>query len=187
MKIPNIITIARILLAPVFVYCFTIDAAWGKPAVLAVAIAFEVTDLADGIVARRFGQVSDLGKFLDPAADSISRFTVFLCFAWGGYASVWTVAILFWRDSLVAMLRIVGASHNVIISARLSGKIKAWVQGTAAISILCWIVWPGIFGLGEENVVGVAHIIMWITAAYTFFSLCDYYWGNRKIIAGLDR
>ncbi|MEN8149276.1 MAG: CDP-diacylglycerol--glycerol-3-phosphate 3-phosphatidyltransferase [Planctomycetota bacterium] len=187
MKIPNIITIVRILLAPVFVLCFSVDAAWGKPAALGIAIAFEVTDLADGIIARRFGMVSDLGKFLDPAADSISRFTIFLCFAWGGYASVWAVAILFWRDSLVAMLRIMGATNDVIISARWSGKIKAWVQGTAAISILCWIVWPGIFGVGEENVPTVAHILMWITAGYTLYSLFDYFWGNRKVLAALDR
>lgn len=187
MKIPNIITIVRILLAPVFVLCFTVDAAWGKPAALGIAIAFEVTDLADGIIARRFGQVSDLGKFLDPAADSISRFTIFLCFVWGGYASVWTVAIIFWRDSLVAMLRIMGATRDVIISARMSGKIKAWVQGTAAISILCWIVWPGIFGVGEENVPGLARTLMWITAGYTAFSLFDYFLGNRKVLASLDR
>ena len=178
MKIPNIITIFRILLAPVFVLCFTVDAAWGKPAALAIAITFEVTDLADGIIARSFGQVSDLGKFLDPAADSISRFTVFLCFLWGGYASVWVVAILFWRDSLVAMLRIMGATKDVIISARWSGKIKAWVQGTAIISSLCWIVWPDIFGVGVEHVPTVTHTLMWITAAYTAYSLFDYFWGR---------
>jgi len=187
MKIPNIITIFRILLAPAFVLCFTVDAAWGKPVALGIAIAFEVTDLADGFIARRFGQVSDLGKFLDPAADSISRFTVFLCFLSGGYASVWVVAILFWRDSLVAMLRIMGATKNVIISARWSGKVKAFVQGTAIISSLCWMVWPDIFGVGEENVKSLTRTLMWITAGYTAYSLFDYFWGNRKMIAQLDR
>jgi CDP-diacylglycerol--glycerol-3-phosphate 3-phosphatidyltransferase len=187
LKIPNIITIVRILLAPLFVLCFTVEASWGKPAALAIAIAFEVTDLADGIIARRFGQVSDLGKFLDPAADSISRFTCFVCFLSGGYASIWVVMILFWRDSLVAMLRIMGATKDVIISARWSGKIKAWVQGTAIISSLCWIVWPDIFGVGEENVKTVTHVLTWITGVYTAYSLFDYFWGNRKILAQLDR
>jgi len=186
-KIPNLITIFRILLAPVFVLCFTVDAAWGKPAAVAIAILFEVTDLADGIIARRFGQVSDLGKFLDPAADSIARFTVFLCFLQGGYASIWVVVIIFWRDSLVATLRIVGASRNVIISARWSGKVKAWVQGTAIISICWWIAWPGALGLGAENVKTVSHLLMWITAVYTAYSLFDYYWGNRKILADLEK
>ena len=187
MKIPNIITIVRILLAPVFVLCFTVDAAWGMPAALGIAITFEVTDLADGIIARRFGQVSDLGKFLDPAADSISRFTAFLCLLSGGYASIWVIVILFWRDSLVAMLRIMGATRSVIISARRSGKIKASVQGTAIIASLSWIVWPDALGVGIENVKTVTHTLMWITAIYTFYSLIDYFWGNRKILGELDR
>jgi CDP-diacylglycerol--glycerol-3-phosphate 3-phosphatidyltransferase len=174
-------------MTPLFVLCFTVDAGWGKPAALAIAIAFEVTDLVDGMLARSLGQVTDLGKFLDPAADSISRFTVFLCFLWGGYASIWAVVIFFWRDSLVAMLRIMGATRSVIISARWSGKVKAWVQAIAIISILSWIVWPGLFGVGEENVRGLARTIMAIAAAYTAFSLFDYFYGNRKILSELER
>lgn len=187
MKIPNIITLARIGLAPVFVWCFLTDASWGKPAALGVAIAFEVTDFFDGMIARWFNQVSDLGKFIDPAADSISRFTVFLCFLGGGYASVWAVAVFFWRDTLVATLRIMGATKNVIISARWSGKLKAGVQATAIISILCFIVWPNIFGIGEENVKPLSRTFMALAAVYTAFSLVDYLWGNRKILSSLER
>ena len=85
------------------------------------------------------------------------------------------------------MLRIVGATRSVIISARLSGKIKAWVQGIAIISILCFLVWPDLLGVGEENVVDLARTLMWITAGYTLFSLFDYFWGNRKVLGELER
>jgi len=187
LNVPNVITVLRIALTPAFVLFFAWETAAGYAVCLGIAIAFEVTDLLDGWLARRLGQVSDLGKFLDPAADSIARFTVFLCFLSQGYASVWAVAILFWRDALVAALRIMGATHDVIISARPSGKLKAWVQGTAIIASLCFLVWPGIFGVGGENVPAVVWWLTAVAAGYTLFSLFDYLWGNRKILAAIER
>ena len=190
MRIANLITLSRILLAPVFVFCFTRGTHWGYVCALVLAITFEITDLLDGQIARRMNQVSDLGKFLDPVADSISRFTIFLCFLYGGpfgaYATVWAVAILFWRDSLVAALRIMGATRGVIISARKSGKIKAWAQGIATITTLSFIVIPGMFGVGEENVPALGRTICNVAAFVTFLSLIDYLWGNRKVIRSLD-
>ena len=185
MKVPNVLTLCRIVLAPVFIYFFIDGEGWGGAGALAVAIAFEATDLLDGQIARLTNTVSDLGKFMDPLADSLSRFTVFLCFLHADYASIWAVAILFYRDSIVAALRILGATRSVIISARWSGKLKAVVQGTAIISILCFTVWPDIWGLGAENVRGMARISMWVVAGVTFLSLLDYLWGNRKILAAL--
>jgi CDP-diacylglycerol--glycerol-3-phosphate 3-phosphatidyltransferase len=191
MKIPNVLTLVRILFTPVFILFFTHDRSFGDDfwnvGAFAIAILFEVTDVLDGQIARRTGQVSSLGKFLDPLADSMSRFTVFLCFLWRGYASIWVVALIFWRDSIVAMLRIMGATKSVIISARVSGKVKAFVQGTAIITILSFNAWPGTFGLGAENVATLARILMWLTAAVTVASLCDYLYGNRTVIASLDR
>jgi CDP-diacylglycerol--glycerol-3-phosphate 3-phosphatidyltransferase len=185
LKLPNILTASRIVLSPVFIWLFTCGTHWGRAGALAVAIAFEVTDLADGQVARLTGQVSMLGKFLDPLADSISRFTVFLCFLDAGYASIWAVAIIFWRDISVAALRTLGATRSVIISARWSGKLKAIFQGTAIISTLCFDVWPGIFDLGRENVATYGRISIWVIAAITALSLVDYLWGNRKVLATL--
>jgi len=189
-NLPNILTMARLALAPVFVFFFTQgspESRWGYAAALAVALVSEFTDFFDGIIARRTGQVTDFGKFVDPLADSVSRFTVFLCLVYLYPSLIWAVAILFWRDSLVSTLRIMGATKGIIISARWSGKIKAWVQAIAAITILILLVWPNLFGLGQENIEIVAQILMGITAVYTTYSLVDYLWGNRKLIASLDR
>jgi CDP-diacylglycerol---glycerol-3-phosphate 3-phosphatidyltransferase len=186
MKLPNLLTLARLVLAPVFVFFFTRDATWGYFVALCLAILFEITDLLDGILARRMNLVSDLGKFIDPLADSVSRFTIFLCLLYLFPSLIWPVAILFWRDSLVSTLRIMGATKGVIISARWSGKIKAWVQGTAGISTLCFLVWPNLLGLGAENVETLARVLMSITAVYTAYSLFDYLYGNREVIASLD-
>jgi CDP-diacylglycerol--glycerol-3-phosphate 3-phosphatidyltransferase len=187
LKLPNIITLVRLGLAPVFVFFFTLGTGWGYAGSLGVAITFEITDVLDGYLARRMGQVSDFGKFIDPLADSVSRFTVFLCFVSLYPSLIWAVAILFWRDSLVSTLRIMGATKGVIISARKSGKIKASIQGTAAISTLCFLTWPNLVGMGQENIETYAMIIMGLTSAYTLFSLVDYLYGNRTVIASLDR
>ena len=192
MKVPNILSLSRMVLAPVFIFFFIQKTGWGAAGALLVAIAFEVTDLLDGEIARRTGQVSSLGKFLDPLADSISRFTVFLCFLAAGYASVWVVAIIFWRDSMVASLRVMAATKGVIVSARVTGKIKAWFQGTAIISTLCFeahnrFFGEPLFGTDLMELPALSRLFMVIVAAWTFLSLCDYLWGNRKLIASLDR
>ena len=185
MKAPNILTLSRIALSPVFIFLFIQGTTWGHIGALIVAILFEVTDVLDGWIARRYGQVTDLGKFMDPLADSISRFTVFLCFLHHDYATIWVVALIFWRDSIVSSLRILGATKGVIISARLSGKLKAIVQGTGIITILTFTVWPNILGLGEENLKDLAGTIMTVVAGFTMYSLGDYLYGNRKILAAL--
>ena len=190
MKLPNIVTLSRLALAPVFVLFFiqaSPESRWGYLGALVIAIAFEVTDILDGIIARRTGQVTEFGKFVDPLADSVSRFTIFLCFLSLYPSLIWAVAILFWRDSLVSTLRILGATKGVIISARRAGKIKAFVQGTAAITTLSFLAWPNTFGLGQENIEALAQILMTITAVITAYSLVDYLYGNRKLIASLDR
>ena len=64
----------------------------------------------------------------------------------------------------------------------MSGKVKAWFQGTATISILVFAVWPDLFGLGIENVPTFARVITWIVAVATALSGIDYLYGNRKLL-----
>lgn len=199
MKVANILTLSRLLLAPLFLLVF-LDAAhggygetsWGPWAALGLTLGFEVTDMVDGFVARRLQQTSQLGKILDPLADSVSRFTVFLGFLVMGYASVWAIACIFYRDSIVSFVRIMAASRGVIVSARASGKIKAIVQGVAINVLLFLNCMRGPFGMtapdaGDDPLADViANPVMWLVAAVTLWSLVDYLAGNRKLLAELD-
>jgi CDP-diacylglycerol--glycerol-3-phosphate 3-phosphatidyltransferase len=186
-KIPNILTLCRLLGAPLFLWAFLSDTPLGRWWALALVITFEVTDLLDGFVARRFEQISQLGKILDPLADSVSRFTVFLGFLALGYADVWVIAMIFYRDSIVSTVRILAASQGVIVSARWSGKLKAIVQGTAIIVILAGSCLRQTLGLSGDDVLTYANALMWFVAGVTLLSLFDYLAGNRKILAALDR
>jgi CDP-diacylglycerol--glycerol-3-phosphate 3-phosphatidyltransferase len=136
MNIANSLTTLRLVLSPVFVALFVWDNVYARIGALAVACLFELTDVLDGYFARKYKQVSDFGKLLDPFADSVSRFSVFLSFLVTGHARIWMIVIIFYRDALVSWIRANAASKNVIISARASGKIKAMVQGPVIIAIV---------------------------------------------------
>lgn len=186
MKVPNILTLSRLCLAPAFLWAFLSGTTAGNWWALALALFFEATDLADGYVARRMQQTSNLGKILDPLADSVSRFTIFLGFLVQGYASVWAIACIFWRDSIVSTVRILAASQGVIVSARLSGKVKAIVQGIAINVILAFICLRDVTGKTLEESQVHSQTLMWFVAGVTLLSLVDYLVGNRKVLASLD-
>jgi CDP-diacylglycerol--glycerol-3-phosphate 3-phosphatidyltransferase len=201
-RVANLLTLSRIALAPVFVWAFLQGhvaghAAWAQCTALAVALSFELTDAFDGWVARRRNEVSDFGKILDPLADSISRFTVFLCFLLAGYADIWSVAIIFWRDAVIATLRIVSAGQHVVLAARTWGKGKAVVQAVAILSILVFGLVPmfppgGVGGWFLWRVEDAEHYqttALWImrgVAGVTAVSLVDYLRGNREVLRKLD-
>ncbi len=196
MKVPNLITLSRLCLAPAFLYAFlegTPPTGSAEPpseaglrAALALACFFEVTDMVDGAIARRMQQVSQLGKILDPLADSVSRFTVFLAFLTRDWSSVWVIAPIFWRDSIVSTIRVLAASQGVIVSARFSGKLKAVVQGIAIVTLLVLACFRDVIGWDLSQVRDLARDVMTFVAAVTTYSLFDYLWGNRKVLKALD-
>ena len=192
MKLPNLVTMSRMCLAPLFLVAFQAGTEAGLRWALVLAVFFEVSDMVDGYLARRFKQTSQLGKLLDPLADSISRFTVFLAFLSEGYASVWAVAPIFWRDSIVSTIRVLAASQGVIVSARFAGKVKAIIQGTAIITLLVLACFRDAIGsltgmhLTLEGVKDLSATAMWYVSAVTVWSLVDYLWGNRKVLKSLD-
>jgi len=138
--IANQLTTARLLLSPVFVVVFMLGGTGGRLLSLLVAGAFEITDMLDGYFARKRKETSDFGKLFDPMTDSISRFTVFLCLLWGGYAHLWMVALIFYRDLFVAYVRVACARSGMVLPARLSGKVKAIAQGIVIITVLSLIL-----------------------------------------------
>lgn len=186
MKVPNLLTMTRLCLAPFFLWAFLADGDAGKWWALALALFFEATDLADGFLARRLKQTSSFGKIIDPLADSVSRFTVFLAFLERDYASVWAIACIFWRDSIVSTVRILAASQGVIVAARLSGKVKAIIQGIAINVILGFVCLHDRLGISDAEVHEHAKKLMWFVAGVTLLSLVDYLVGIRKILAKLD-
>ena len=169
----NLLTFWRIAGSPLFIVLFLTDSLWTKVAALALAISFELSDLFDGMLARRHDDASDFGALFDPFADSVSRFTIFLCYLQAGYAHIWMVAIIFFRDSLVSFLRVLCARRNVVLSARISGKAKAVVQGLGIGAVNTLVVLQAADSM--EDVKPITMVILGIVAILTALSGADYF------------
>ena len=105
MNLPNKLTVLRLVMVPVFLIAYLISKLGfsGSSAVSAVLMLIcyataELTDLFDGKIARKHGLVTDLGKVMDPYADTLSHLTFFVCFMDSGLMPVWAFLIIMWRE-----------------------------------------------------------------------------------------
>jgi len=144
LSIASQLTMSRIVLTPFFLWVFFYDndldysnnSLVFKSLALIMVLGFMLTDYLDGKLARSMGEVSTLGKYLDPFSDKISNMTIFMCFIATGYAPVWMVALIYFRESSVETLRTLAASEGLVMPARRSGKWKTALQGIGIIGIL---------------------------------------------------
>ncbi len=142
----------------------------GGPLIACGAILglIEASDLADGLLARFFNRASEWGAILDPYADSVSRLVVFWTLARADLALWFTPLVMAVRDITVAYARIVLMRRGGSVSARLSGKAKAVVQGGGALLLLFGpTYWPH---TGSWPVATLS----WLVAVVTAFSLVEY-------------
>jgi len=184
--IANQLTLGRLALSPVFVLVFVLGGKAGHVAALGIACLFELTDILDGYLARSKREMTDFGKLMDPLADSVARFSVFLCFLWAGYAPLWVVVLLFYRDATVAYTRVAAARAGVVLAARWSGKVKAIVQGAAILIVLGLIV---LTPADDAAVMAAtrqkAHYLMLVVAAVTLWSGVDYLFSSLPLLRRL--
>lgn len=191
------LTMSRIVLSPFFIWVFFYDNDLEynnnnllfKIIALIMVIFFAISDGLDGHLARKLGQVSVLGKFLDPFSDKISNMSIFLCFLASGYATVWMIALIYFREATIETLRTLAASEGVVIDARRSGKWKTGIQVGVVITILVFAVaddiivrywpnlpvWPTIWNY-------LPHTLMYGVTLVTVLSGVDYILGNKKVL-----
>ncbi len=189
MSIPLLLTLSRILLGPLFLVLYLYYRELGipftaLPLVLLVLIAIsELSDLFDGRFARRYNQVTELGKVLDPMADSLFRLCVLFAFTQGVVQlPLLLVLVFFFRDMIISTLRTVCALKGVALAARMSGKVKAVIQasiGTFILLLMC------AYALGYLNL-SVLRIVSFysalVGALYTVYSGIEYLFAHRAVI-----
>lgn len=186
----NLLTAARLPLAPLAVVLLVTDTTWGTVGAAVLALILEITDLLDGRIARQYGQVTSFGKLFDPFSDAFSRFTLFLGLYEIGVADLWMIILIFYRDSSISFFRSVAAVRNVVLAARPSGKIKALVQGIGTQVIflllvlhdLAPIVAPGSAALAGDLPLTLAWWTMLVMTVVTVASFVDYFVGNLPIL-----
>lgn len=147
----------------------------GAVVLIVLWFAGDMTDVLDGIAARHFGTVSQLGGIFDPMVDSLSRLTVYFSLALVGWVTIAVPLVMVGRDIIVAYTRIVQAITGGKTSARISGKAKAVVQGVCVpvlIGIVCFQE-----SMSTEWIVGVRYGCAAILIIATCWSLVDYFLG----------
>jgi len=150
MTTANKLTMARVILIPIFLLLLYLNFEYSKYIALAVFIIAALTDVADGIIARTRNQITDFGKFMDPLADKVLTFAAMLWFVEVGLMPAWLVLIVIIREFMVTGIRLVAAVKGRVIAATLSGKIKTVVTIVCLIAmflpltdflfIICWIL-----------------------------------------------
>ncbi|QVL55313.1 MAG: CDP-diacylglycerol--glycerol-3-phosphate 3-phosphatidyltransferase [Simkaniaceae bacterium] len=189
LKLPLFLTIGRIFISPIFLIFYLKYQQLGitlhaLPFVLIFLLVLsELSDFFDGFLARRFNLVTELGKILDPMADSITRLTILLTFTQGFIRLPLLLVFAFvYRDAMISTLRTVCAFRGVTLAARTSGKIKAVLQAFSIFAILILMIpyaWGSLSLLQLQN---ISLIIISAAAVYTVFAGGEYIWANRSYI-----
>lgn len=196
LNLPNKLTIARMVMIPVFILFFYLNFAGHYFVALAVFAVASFTDLLDGRIARKYKLVTNLGKFLDPIADKIlvsaalivlltvpGFFTVYLG-NWAIIAGGCCVAVIFGRELLVSGFRMVAADAGIVIAADKIGKFKTVSQDIAVVLLLAfggfYELFPQSLAVEIINYVGLA--IFAVAAVLTIISGINYIVKNIAVL-----
>lgn len=192
MTIANYFTFIRIVISPIFLLVYIQHDELGitpvaLPYVLLTLFAIcELSDAFDGFLARKYDQVTDLGKVLDPMADSIARISYFLTFTLDPIKLPMPLIFIFiYRDSVVSTLRTICALKGFALAARPSGKAKAVIQAIAAFIVLALMIPHSVGQLSTHMLRLCSAWVVGLAAIYTIFSGIDYIYANRIYIGKL--
>jgi CDP-diacylglycerol--glycerol-3-phosphate 3-phosphatidyltransferase len=185
LNLANSITIARMLLIPVFLVLLLggLPEPYGDVAAAAVFILAAATDKLDGYVARRSKQITTLGQFLDPLADKLLIAAALIALVSQDRISAWVAMLIIGREVAVSVLRIVGVSQGVSIPADKYGKLKTVLQ----IIYVVYVLVPTDKIADLINVsTDVATVIQWVLAGVvvivTLASGVRYFMNARGVI-----
>jgi len=193
MNLPNLLTISRIFLSPVYMVLFLIENPYSRLAATIVFIIAALTDLLDGYLARRMGSMTGFGKFMDPLADKILVSTAFISFVNIGYARSWMVTTIIVREFFIIGLRSMAAYKGMVITSSYAAQIKTASQMLVIICILVfinlktWLVPAGynwaMFNSPMTNT--VFDIIILISVILTVATGIDYLFKSSGLLKGL--
>lgn len=185
MGIANRLTFLRIAIGPLFLLVYTFHGFLGisqqsLPYWLLLIFAIgEGSDALDGYFARKFQEVSDFGKIVDPLADSLSRLTYLFTFTTGVVQLPMALAfIFFYRDALISTLRTLCALHGFALAARNSGKFKAAIQATTIFIIILCMIPQSTGEISGETLTTIATWATAFAALFTLYSAYDYVKAN---------
>ena len=224
MTTANKITLTRICMIPFFLYfasqsmivydkaasAETLIPTFHFPTATVVALVLfcvaSFTDFLDGYVARKYNQVTDFGKFVDPLADKLLVTSALVLFAEQGAFAGWMVCVILARELIITSLRVVAANKGRVLAATWTGKVKTCVQIGGIIAIYLYYIFIGAVGSGAFDSMTVSsdgsfsatstvmfltgtdgyptfvYFVGWVVTLVTIYSGYDYLRKNWDII-----
>jgi len=206
--LPNILTVSRIALAPVIALLPFIDGYVPKLIAFVVFLAAAISDIYDGRIARERGEITDLGKMLDPLADKlllvatlipiywITRYPMHQYeIPWWGNLPAWVALLLVGREAAMTIFRQVAKGRGVVIAAGRAGKVKTIVQDVFIGATILWFAWKDMgarygwetdrLGRFWERFHGaVVAVTLAVAVVLTAYSLAVYVYRYRSLFRG---
>ncbi len=186
LNLPNILTLLRIALTPVFIILLFYDHPYAKLWALGTFIVASITDAFDGYYARRNNEITDHGRFLDPLADKILVSSALISFAVLDVIPYWMVASIIFRDMFVTGLRVVMKNKGLTLITSNIAKTKTTVQVVIIVSILIYLgisskplyfLYNYVRMIENYNLIYLLALLATIFTVYTGFS---YLYNNRS-------
>ena len=168
MTTANKITLTRICMIPFFIYFASQPMLSGDferaivnfPTNTIIALVLfcvaSFTDFLDGYVARKYNQVTDFGKFVDPLADKLLVTSALVLFVEQGALAGWMVCVIIARELIITSLRVVAANKGRVLAATWTGKVKTCVQIGGIIAIYLYYIFIGAVGSGAVDSMAAA-------------------------------
>lgn len=165
-NIPNLLTLGRIVMIPLFILilCFWKNSTGHVVAAIVFALA-SITDYLDGYLARKWQVVTNFGKFADPLADKMLVMTAFIMLIELKMVPAWIAAIIICRELAVTGLRLLLVENGgTVLAAAMPGKIKTFTQMFSIIFLLC-----------HFSIIGT--LLLYVALIFTIYSGYDYFKG----------
>jgi CDP-diacylglycerol--glycerol-3-phosphate 3-phosphatidyltransferase len=183
----NIVTISRLFLAPVFLVCILIDSPTAVTWSVVIYVVAALTDWLDGFLARRYGEVTSHGVFLDPLADKVLTTSAFIALVVHDIVPLWMVVVIIIRDFGVTAMRSIADDRGMMMQTSYAAKVKTFAQ----MVVIAWaliVFWlhkhdpasPTYAHLLSSDVTGVAMLGVTLLTIYT---AVHYVIVNRRIFS----
>ncbi|MDB4082030.1 CDP-diacylglycerol--glycerol-3-phosphate 3-phosphatidyltransferase [Candidatus Pelagibacter sp.] len=176
-KIPNLLTIGRIIIVPFFVLAFYLPGFYGDLTACVLFIIASFTDFLDGMLARMMGEESKLGELLDPIADKIIVATALILLVMSGtirHYEVIAAIIILTREILISGLREFLARGQIKLPVTNLAKLKTFLQMVAIALLLTGETGNKILNFQDYNAQTIGIILLWLSAFLTLYTGYEY-------------
>lgn len=191
MNLPNKLSLIRICMIPIFVVFFFLDCLPYNAIYAAIIFAIAaITDLLDGYIARKYGLVTNLGKFLDPIADKVLVSTAFILmltkqeifglFGTGFYiVGAVCVCLILARELIISAFRQIAAANGVVLAADMLGKLKTNFQDYCVVVLIVSVAFTG----KAQQIINIVGLILFaIATIFTVISGISYIVKNPDVL-----